>query len=367
MSKSRRFTPKQVLRYAVQGAVLAVLAAGGVVLFYTDPGTFQHLRKIHTPMKCWMGAMVVFAWLCNGMRVFLLSRSLGYKLRYIQCLSVSLSSEFGIAATPAGMGGAAIRLTLLKRAGVPLAHSTAMLAMDVALDTVFFLLLIPFAVYSIAQNAKIRALFAAVEPLHWGLTLSAAAAGLIFLAWTVRSKWLHDRVNQIALHPFFSTYRLPARLRLVRGKAWSGWRQMSEGFTRLLQLKWGSVLLTFCCASMQWICRYSILPLLLYALSLPCDPVLLFLLQGFLFTGSLVLVMPGGGGGVEVASAVILRQIIPPNLVGVVVLLWRFFTYHLYLLGGGSMFLWTCTRLRQFFPSAEAPEEEITFEEPDQS
>ncbi|MGC9327482.1 MAG: lysylphosphatidylglycerol synthase transmembrane domain-containing protein [Candidatus Hinthialibacter sp.] len=367
MSKSRRFTPKQILRYAVQGAVLAILAAAGVVLFYTDPDTFEHLRKIQTPMKFWMGAMVVFAWLCNGMRVFLLSHSLGYSLRYIQCLSVSLSSEFGIAATPAGMGGAAIRLTLLKQAGVPLAHGAAMLAMDVALDTLFFLLLIPFAVYSIAQNAKIRALFAAVEPLYWILTVSLVAAGLIFLFWMARSKRLHNQLHQIARRPFFSSYRLPARLRLARGKAWNGWRQMSQGFASLCRLKRGALLFTFCCASMQWICRYSILPLLLYALSLPCDPVLLFLLQGFLFTASLFFVLPGGGGGVEVSSAIILRQIIPPNLVGVVVLLWRFFTYHLYLLGGGSMFLWTCARLRKFFPSTEELEEEITFEEPDPS
>lgn len=351
------------MRYAIEGAALAVLATAGVVLFYTDPDTFDHLRRIGWEMKTVLLSMIVFAWLCNGMRVRLLTHSLGYRLSYIQCLSVSLSSEFGIAATPAGMGGAAIRLTLLKRAGVPLAHGTSMLAMDVALDSLFFLLLLPFAFYSIAQNAKIRALIGRVEPAQWITALIILILGVVLIAGTIRTRRFRSILQKLIRHSILSRYQLPARLRLARWKATGGWRQMMEGFVHLLQLKWGSVLLTFGCASLQWICRYSILPLLLYGLHVPCDPVLLFLLQGLLFTGSLLLVLPGGGGGVEVSAALVLRQVIPPYLVGVVILLWRFFTYHLYLLGGGSMFLWTCARLQRLFPSVLPEAEEISFEE----
>ncbi len=351
------------MRYAVQGAALAVLATVGVVLFYTDPVTFEHLRRIGWEMKTALLSMIVFAWLCNGMRVRLLTHSLGYRLSYIQSLSVSLSSEFGIAATPAGMGGAAIRLTLLKRAGVPLAHGTSMLAMDVALDSLFFLLLLPFAFYSIAQNAKIRALIGTVEPAQWLAVLAGFVLGFALIAGTIRSRRFHKILKILIHHSTLRRYRLPARFRLVRWKTIGGWHQMMEGFVHLLHLKWGSVLLTFGCASLQWICRYSILPLLLYGLNVPCDPVLFFLLQGLLFTGSLLLVLPGGGGGVEVSAAIVLRQVIPPYLVGVVILLWRFFTYHLYLLGGGSMFLWTCARLQRLFPSVLPETEEISFEE----
>lgn len=365
MSKPRPFTPKIVMRYAVQGAALAALAAIGVVVFYADPATIDHMRRLSWGLRAWLAVMIVFAWLCNGMRVFLLTHSLGYKLRYIQCLSVSLSSEFGIAATPAGMGGAAIRLTLLKRAGVPLAHGTSMLAMDVALDSLFFLLLMPFAFLSIARNPKIHLWFKGVEPAALLAGLLMAVFAIASLIWIAQSQEYRTILHRIVHHSVLSRYRLPARSRLIRWKGVSGWHQMKGGFIHLLQLRWGSVLLTFCCASLQWICRYSILPLLLYGLSLPCDPVLLFLLQGFLFTGSLLVVLPGGGGGVEVSAAIILRQIIPPYLVGVVVLLWRFFTYHLYLLGGGSMFLWTCARFRRLFPSLTLEgEEEITFEKP---
>lgn len=370
MSQQRQFTPKTVLRYAIQGVVLAVLATTGVVLFYTDPSTFRHLSQVNWVIKIGLLAMVVLAWLCNGMRVLLLTRSMGYRLSFLQSLSVSLSSEFGIAATPAGMGGPAIRLTLLKRAGIPLTHGTSMLAMDVALDFLFFLLLIPFAIVSLTKNTKIRAMMGSFQSEDLFLVIGSIVLVVLVPIGMLRIGAIYRQCHRLFHHSSLVRYRLPSRIRLFRWKAVSVFRHALGGFVQLLHLKWGSVGLTFCCASLQWICRYSILPLLLYGLSIPCDPILLFLLQGLIFMGSMVVVLPGGGGGVELTAAIILRQIIPPYLVGVVILLWRFFTYHLYLLGGGSMFLWTCTRLNRIFPTVsqerngESMDEEITFDEP---
>jgi len=59
-----------------------------------------------------------------------------------------------------------------------------------------------------------------------------------------------------------------------------------------------------------------------------------------------------------VMTALVLPLIIPHSLVGIVILIWRFFTYYLYLLGGGIMFFTTCARLNTLFPQPVAPEEE---------
>ncbi len=359
MKPPQRLTQKAILRYALQGALFAVAASTGVVIFYSAPETLEHLDDFNWWINGLLFGLIVSAWLLNGSRVYLLSRSLGYTLTYRQSLSVSLSSEFGIAATPAGMGGAAIRLSLLRRAGISWAHGTTMLAVDVVLDSIFFLLLVPFAAYSILNNPKIRQTVSKIPPGGTlGLLLSLAVAGIL-LGWAVRSRWFRRWIHTQCLRPGWRDYRLPARFRLLRWKVAHGWHQMKEGFRHLLGLKRGAVLLTFAVASLQWTCRYSVLPILFYALSFPTDPVLLFLLQGFLFTASLFFVLPGGGGGVEVATAIILRQIIKPSVVGVVVLLWRFFTYHLYLIGGGCMFFWTCARLPHVFPASPTAKEEV--------
>jgi glycosyltransferase 2 family protein len=358
-----KWTPNIIFKLALKGSALGVAAAIGVMLFYSEPDTYEHLHRLSWSILFLLLGMIVFAWLCNGSRIFILSRSLGYRLSYLQSLSVSLSSEFGIAATPAGVGGAAIRLGLLKRAGVPLAHGTTMLAMDVALDSLFFLILTPFAVISIYQNDKIRTIIGSIQAFDIIIALSSVIASLVMIAFLYRTKRLKRSMHLLMLTSILMKYRLPGRLRLRRWKAAAGFHKMIEGFVHLLHLKWGAIVLTFVVASMQWTCRYSILPLLLYGLSVPCNPVLLFLLQGFLFTGSLLIVLPGGGGGVEISAAIILRQIVPPYLVGVIILLWRFFTYHLYLLGGGAMFFWTCSRLHWMFPKSDIIEDDISFDE----
>jgi uncharacterized membrane protein YbhN (UPF0104 family) len=60
--------------------------------------------------------------------------------------------------------------------------------------------------------------------------------------------------------------------------------------------------------------------------------------------------LPGGGGSVEVATAIILGHFVPVTMVGLVLLLWRFSTYHLYLLAGGAVFFYVSGHMNTIFP-----------------
>lgn len=365
MTKTNSLTQGILFRYAIQGAALGVIASIAVFLYTQSAETGYHLKNFEWRWGIVMLFMVFIAWLCNGGRVFLLSRSLGYKLSYLQSLAVSLSAEFGIAATPAGMGGAAIRLGLLRRAGIPLAHGTSMLATDVALDTCFFALLFPFALVSIFKNPKVLALFSNIGTTQLIYTGSIVVCMVIFVYILYKKRFFHYLYSHIVQWPLCQRYRIQTRLKHFGRKFRTEFHRAREGIAHLFQLKRKTLLLTFLLASLQWTCRYSILPLILYAFAIVNDPILLFLLQGILFTVSLVIVLPGGGGGVEVLTAVVLRLIIPNALVGIVILVWRALTYHLYLLGGGSMFFWTCWNMKTLFPQAptEDDEDDIDFEE----
>ncbi len=365
MKKPPKLTQKTLLRYAIQGVVLGVLATTAVVFFTTEADTIEQLRNFRWQLGILLFFIVFIAWICNGFRVMILSRSLGYPLQYKQSIAVSLSSEFGIAATPAGMGGAVIRLALLRRAGIPLAHGTSMLATDVTLDIMFFLMLFPFAVYSIIQNPKILALFTNIDLRDWQMILLILLGIVVVISFIVRFHFLQKFYKRIIQWTLLGRYRIPARMRLLNWKIKGGWRQTKEGVQHLFGMRKSAVLLTFLMASIQWTCRYSILPITLYALSIPNDPILLFMLQGILFMASLLFVLPGGGGGVELSTALILQLIIPHAVIGIVILIWRLFTYHLYLLGGGITFFITGSRLNTLFPQKPPAyeEEEITFDE----
>jgi len=361
MTAPRQWTKRTLIYYAFQGAFLGVLATAAVFFFTQKPETLIQLRRFRWDVGIGLFVVVGAAWLCNGSRVYILSRSLGYPLTFCQSVSISLSSEFGIAATPGGVGGAVIRLTLLKRAGVPIAHGTSMLTTDIATDILFFTLLFPFAAASLMNNPKIAMFFHENIAEDWRPVVLLASIVIFLIAVIIRWNLVYRLFYWLSHRPQLQRYRLLVRGRWLRWKWITGRRQFQEGIGHLLALRKGAIFLAFLCCSAQWTCRYSILPIALYSLSIPCDPLPLFLLQGVLFMFALLVVLPGGGGGVEVSMALILGRIYPVSMVGVVVLLWRLFTYHLYMLGGGIVFFWTFAHLNSLFPKTEFQAETAEF------
>ncbi|MFT3830160.1 MAG: lysylphosphatidylglycerol synthase transmembrane domain-containing protein [Opitutaceae bacterium] len=339
MKPATRIEPKKMLRWVLQGAALAGVATVAVFLFTVRPETWTHLREFNPWWVPLLVGMVLVAWACNGARVWIFCRALGHPLRYRTALQTSLSQEFGVAATPAGIGGAVIRLTLLKRAGVPVAHGGSMLASDAAIDVLFFALLAPFAAWVMLHDAVFAKLLARVEgrtllPILGGGVV--ALAGIVVL---LRSAWFHRMVGRLAGATHFGRKRrLPARHRLLRQATARTLRRMRAALALLWGRRKSALLLNFLLASVQWTCRYSLLPLILWAMHTPVNPVPLFLAQGLLFMVSMAVVVPGGGGAVEVLTALILPAFVPVALVGAVLVLWRLLTFNLYLLGGGTAF-----------------------------
>lgn len=353
MKPNRPLNPKSLFRYALQALTLGILASTLVFFYTVEPETYEALRNFHWGWLLAIFPLIFLAWVCNGLRVFILSRSLGYPLTFRQSLCISLSFEFGVAATPAGVGGTIIRLGLLRRAGIPIAHGTSMLAIDVAVDTIFFIVIMPFAIAAILHQ---EALMPALETIHGEDVLLMLGVPVLFLAvmvWLVYSGWFLWGIRMMARWPWARRHHLPGRVRWLEWRFEKDFHKMKQGIHHLYKLRFEVLLLNFSLACVQWVCRYGVLPALLLIFGAPINPFLLMLIQGLLFTLSLLVVLPGGGGAVEVLTLVVLTGLMPPHLVGLVVLLWRFFTYHLYLMGGGLTFFYALANLRKIFPDAD--------------
>ena len=351
MDNKDKLTRKRLLRYAVQGITLGVVASTAVLIYTSEPSErLQHLRDFDWGFLFICLALVVTAWLCNGLRTLLLSRSLGYRLTGLQSLCVTLSTEFGMAATPAGMGGAVIRLSFLRFAGIPIAHGTSIYATDMILDTIFFILLFPFAVYSFLDNQYLFKLLRWKDPSDLYFFGGCLLFGLLLILLFLRLGLHHDLWQILTKWEPSQRYRLPARARLLKWRVAREYQKFIHGLKELFKIPRGLLTIIFLIASVQWCCRYGVLSVLLYAFGVPNNPAIVFLLQGILFTIAIMVVLPGGGGGVEVLTALVLNQMINPSLVGLVILIWRFFTYYLYLLAGGTMFLWAISEPERMFP-----------------
>lgn len=366
MKRGPSLNQKRLLRYVLQGVALGAVATVLVLVFTTGDETWDGLRTFSPAYLPLLFGMVVTAWACNGGRVWLMCRAVGHPLSYRQAVCVSLSSEFGIAATPAGVGGTVIRLTLLRQSGMPYVTSGSLLATDAAVDIVFFTLLTPFAVYLILHGGLLGAIMHEPSEVHAFAGLAVVVAIVAGAVVLLRSDQFHRGVARVlgATH-FGRRKRLVARHRHMRTAVRRSLRRIGGSLAFLWRERKSALLLNLGLASIQWCCRYMILPVILLSLNTPVNPLPLFLVQGVLFGLSLLVVAPGGGGSVELLTALVLPHFVHPGLIGVVVVVWRFFTYHLYLLGGGAVFFTTCHRLHRIFPTSQTETlEEFTGHEP---
>ncbi|MEF3169208.1 MAG: flippase-like domain-containing protein [Deltaproteobacteria bacterium] len=341
-----------LFRHAATGVALGIAASVAVAACTFSPETFARISGLQPAYIPLLFLMVATAWLCNGLRTRTLSRALGSPLTLKQSLAISLSTEFGIAASPAGMGGGLIRYTLMRRAGFQIHHVASFMAADFTVDAAFFGLVLP-----VCLAASSKELMRIVPSLD----LSLPSPGRTLIGLAVLGAIVFAAVQCGAVRALFRItgmdrrFRLSARFRLIQRRIVSDIRNTTSLIRFLYTHQKKALVANFFFGGAQWICRYGILPVILFAFSRQGHFIPLFFVQGFLFALSLALVIPGGGGGVEVVMAFILSFFIPVALVGVVLILWRFFTYHLYLLVGGAASAWTFGSLNTLFP-VQAPE-----------
>jgi uncharacterized protein (TIRG00374 family) len=209
------------------------------------------------------------------------------------------------------------------------------------------------AVFVIIRDGLLKTLIEEPSGLETLIALGVLAAAGILLVFLFRSPLVPRLIGWLAAATSFGRRkRFPARFRRLRMKLRGSMGRVLESLKFLWKHRKGSLLLNLAFASIQWTCRYMLLPVILYSLGTSVNPLPLFLIQGFMFGLSLLIVAPGGGGSVELLTAFVLPLFAPSSLSGVIVLVWRFFSYHLYLLAGGSVFVYTCHRLHRLFPKS---------------
>ena len=126
----------------VTALILGALVTAAIVYASASEETWEYLKNFERYFLLLCISAVVIAWFCNGLRLKLLARGLGYKLSLLRTTQVTLAGEFGVGATPGGSGMLAIRLYLMRKLGVPAGTTLSMLTVDGIMDMVFFAVLI---------------------------------------------------------------------------------------------------------------------------------------------------------------------------------------------------------------------------------
>jgi len=361
--------------FAISGAVVALAALGVLVALTFDASTWEALRRVGPHIALALAALMTISWLASAGRLWLLTRSVGYPLRYRDTLVAAICGEFGVASTPTGLGGTALRLAVLRSRGVPLSEGSAVVGADLLLDggvaVLVTVLALPLAFAYPGSRPVVEQLTREMEP-----RLFVIAGGLLTLITLLAVFWrlsARRRRRREAAETVAETVEAGtgaagtrreteaeeappesffARLRRSTGE---GVHRARLGLKTLFRYHPRTVAASFVLAFVQLFCRYSILPLVVTALAGgPVNAFALYPLQGLLLMVAHVLVLPGGGGSVELGGAAALALFLPAHLVGAAVLLWRLFTFHWNLFLGGAVFSVTLAREGRRWAGSEA-------------
>ncbi|SHK26655.1 flippase-like domain-containing protein [Thermocrinis minervae] len=246
----------------------------------------------------------------DNLRLFVLSRAVGLKYNFGYGYVISLINTFGATITPAHVGGEFISFYTLMRKGGKLHKVMSVVTMKTLSGLSFFLLALPFAGYSLAQNPK-----KAVELL----SLLALAFFLTGVAYLILRYFLKKKSESSSLKSklkyTLKRYAVFMRIYLRDRKISLFLSVVSSVLLYISFLSIGSFLvLAFNEDVSFWEVLYTQLGLV-YAIFMSPTP--------------------GGSGVGEVGALSVFASFVDPEVLGLFAILWRFISQYLSATLGG--------------------------------
>lgn len=275
--------------------------------------------------------LIFGAWTFNAVRIHLLSRSVGTPISLNASLKTVLAAESAGLATPAGTGGPPAFIWFLSRAGLRASQSAAVLAVDSAMDFLFFAVTLPIAALWFAQHVSQNELTVPI--------IIACLGGLALIGLGIASYY---KRRSLAIGTGRIISRFP-KLRHLNFRLGRFFIHLTQSLKRMVHMNPGQLLLAWLCCFGHWLCRYGTLAILIYFAGAAAPFSFLILAQGIILLIGQWTFLPGGGGSVEVAMAAVLSNYMEPSLIATVLILWRFISFQLYLIAGLPI-VWLASR-----------------------
>jgi uncharacterized protein (TIRG00374 family) len=314
---SRRFTGVIRTLFILIPAGVAINVI--VCLTTADREVVAAAASISPGYLAFAAILAVVPWFTDALRMHVWSRFFGRVDTYAELLKVVIGAELGAAVVPPALGTVPVKVGLLMRLGFTGGTAFSLASLSSLEDWLFYLIAVPAAIAISASN-EIPAVLETFTA--WRPDLLIAAGALVILAAVLYAlRWLRRKYGSPGATGPAPRSGLWKKIRDTVRDFLAAWRLVArQGKSRFAA--------TLVLTAVQWICRYSVITVLLAGIGVPARPVLFFALQVVLFGLITVVPTPGGAGGAEAAFYLLYRPFIPAGLMGVVTAGWRFVTFY---------------------------------------
>ena len=309
----------------LRAAIAAVfgLVGLGAVLLVGDPGDLLAVRNLSAWALFSSTLLLGWSFLCGGLRLRLLARTLGYRLRLPSAVRTHILGLFSAAVTPSGSGNAPAIALLLTRDGLTRTHAWSVALYTGLVDLLLFAWGVPVALLTLKLSGQL-------PPSPWWTAGGVGVSALFLALWYL----LAYRLSALpGLAYRLCSFRL---LRRYRSRAERSTQTLTETVSRLSATPWSEQFILQALSASLHLSVFAIFSTIAtdLGLTLPLLPTLATLFLVFVF--SHVVPTPGGSGFLELTLPLLLMPGRPAAVVPAL-LVWRLLSFYSVFLLGPSL------------------------------
>lgn len=296
------------------------------------------------------------------LRLQVLTSALGTHLSLSYSIKTIMAYYFLSAITPAVTGGEPLMVYMLREKGVGVGKGTSIVVIRGLLLIFFIAVGGPLIIYfnhELLPNTGLRVMFDGIAVF--------LLATIVFLTYTLynpqKGEGLIDKILRfLERFPYFKTHSAQIARKI------DGWiEELSFSLKFFIREKKLRLLLATLCTVMFLICNYSLAYVLLKGLNMCISVWKVFMIQIVLYFFLYFSPTPGGSGVAEGGFYMLFAPLVPQHALGILIILWRFFTTYLGVMIGGVVIMKTfgIDRLEGFAGEHMEPVHDINSKEED--
>ena len=281
----------------------------------------------------WLGCILA-CWLiytvCDGMNYWFYLRGQGFRISIGRAVNVALIGFYYCNITPSSAGGQPMQVNSMRKAGIPVGYGTMAVTVRFITNQTMTSL-IALILYFLNRDFVHQQLAGAIWLVRIGWLINFAAVPLVLLA-AFKRNWVQKFMEMLI--GWFE------KIHLIRNRqaAVSKVTEVLDTYhTALLDLMHspGQILLQFACSTVGLTALFCIPVFVYYAFGMHGTPWYQVLtISCLLFVSASYTPLPGASGAQEGGFLLYFRDIFRDGTIGLALLIWRFFTFYIYLIVG---------------------------------
>ena len=311
-----------------------VLSISAVIFLALRNQELSDIGTAFSQMNLWWLLCVFFCWLAytvfDGLNYWCYLRRAGFKISIGRAINVALIGFYYSNITPSAAGGQPMQVNSMRKAGIPVAYGT--MAVTIRFITNQFMIsAMSLVLFLLNRDFVYRQLQGAMWVVRFGWLLNFGAVPLVLFA-AFKRKWVQGILNWII--------RLLNKIHLVKKpdatieKVSAILDSYDKALHDLMHMP-GQILLQFLCSFLSLLGLTGSIVFVYYAFGMQGTHWYEVLtLSCLLYVSASATPLPGASGANEGFFMLYYTNVFTEKIKGLALLVWRFFTYYLFLIVG---------------------------------